>query len=437
MEKFGIEILRKLNAAGYAAYFVGGCVRDYLLKKPFKDMDIATNATPDQVMALFEHTIPTGVAYGTVTVKMGGHLFEVTTFRKELDYDGRRPKVIAFSHVLEEDLSRRDFTMNAMAMDANHCIIDPFGGARDLAAGILKFVGEPIKRLEEDHLRVFRFVRFLTTYPLKSFEIEEIARLNLPINNLSAERIREEFNQIILSKEGAKGVILLKKLQLLGQFFEELEACNGVVQKHPAHDKAVFEHTLEVMMRTEPILELRLAALCHDLGKVKTKTTDASGCDHFYGHAAVSKELTLAFMRRLKYSNQQMEWVSILVEQHMRLYENLTKPSARRLIQKIGAEKLPLLFKLQRADTESCLGDRTVFIEQINRMEALCELILEEESALKVSDLEVNGYDLMALGFKGPVIKEKLLHLLEAVIDEKVANDKALLLAYLKRASCE
>lgn len=431
MYQAGMELLKIITDAGYEAYFVGGCVRDILLNRPYSDIDITTSATPKTVMALFEKTIPTGVDYGTVTVIHKSYHFEVTTFRKDMAYDGRRPKVVSFSKNLLDDLSRRDFTMNAMAMDMHGGITDPFGGQSDLSEGILRFVGNPSERIEEDKLRVLRFVRFLCTYNLASGDLDALSQLKLDIRKLSSERIRDEFNKMMLSSNPKRAIHLLTNLGLLDQFFKELSDCQNFKQNHPAHSKDVYDHTLDVLCKVNSNLYLRLAALCHDLGKVHTRSTDDEGCDHFYGHSEVSEELTRDFMKRLKYSNLDIESVSTLVKLHMRLYETVTKPSAKRLIQKVGIDLLPLLFELQRADTTSCNGDRALFVKNIDEMEYMCQAVLQEEAILKVTDLNVNGYDLMAAGYKGKEIKEKLLLLLDAVIDEKSNNEREALLTYL------
>ncbi len=450
----GGSILHKLLLKGFQAYFVGGCVRDTLLGREPKDIDIATDALPDQVEALFEKTIPTGKDYGTITVMEDGEAFEVTTFRLESDYDGRRPKTVAFAKELKDDLQRRDFTINAMAMNLEGHVIDYFDGAKDLEKGILRFVGSPSERIREDKIRILRYVRFMCEYNLKDpvYSEMELAALNqVNISNLSAERIREEFNKIILSPFPEKGLRKLDDLGLLVQFFPELTNCKGFLQHHPAHSDDVFEHTLKVFKNAcelwpytkniadgtefkdrHVILQLRLSALCHDLGKVHTLTFDSEGVGHFYGHQKVSAEYTVQFMKRLKYANREIETVELLVFQHMRMYESLTRASARRLLSKIGESHLELFFMLQRADTSACLGNRVEHLYQIDTMEGLCNEILKENLAFSLKDLKINGKDLLNIGMEGPVIGETLKKVLEAVISETIENEREILMDFVK-----
>lgn len=428
IETKGLLILNKLEEAGYTAYFVGGCVRDYLLDRPFHDIDIATSATPEIVESLFEKTIPTGKDYGTITVVLDHEHFEVTTYRLESDYDGRRPKVIAHTDNLLEDLSRRDFTINAMAMDLRGQVIDPYGGREDLKHHLLKFVGNPLERLREDRLRILRYVRFACTYDFKMGHPELLALRPVNIGQLSAERIREEFNKIILSPNAKKGIQNLELLGLLQQFIPELSRCKGFLQHHPAHTEDVFDHTLSVLEGTQGILELRLAALFHDLGKVETMTFDEAGCGHFYGHQKVSTEMAKDIMMRLKYGNQLIETVCILIEQHMRVYEQVTQPAAKRLLMVIGKERLETFFDLQRADTSACAGDRDRFLAQIDAMALACQKVIQEDQAFKVTDLKIKGEDLMALGIKGKELGDTLRRLLELVVEDELINEKEALI---------
>lgn len=462
----GSSILNKLVSKGYEAYFVGGCVRDSLLGYNPKDIDITTNALPEAVEALFEKTIPTGKDYGTITVLEDGEAFEVTTYRLESDYDGRRPKTVAFAKTLEEDLKRRDFTINAMAMSVDGTVVDYFGGKEDLKNGILRFVGNPEERIREDKIRILRYVRFMCTYGLKNPDtgslgadpLEELKNIN--ISNLSVERIREEFNKILLSPFPERGIRLLDDLGLLDQFMPELTRCKGFIQHHPAHRDDVFEHTLEVLKNAcdlwpyskrsqseilekgsqedvlkgdaQDILCLRLSALCHDIGKVDTLTFDEEGIGHFYGHQKVSEAYAENFMKRLKYSKKEIDLVSLMVLQHMRMYESLTRASARRLLSKIGETHLEMFFTLQRADTKACLGDREEHLRQIEEMEKMCRTIIKENLAFSLKDIKINGNDLLALGVEGPHIGRILQLVLEEVISETLENERDILLNFVK-----
>lgn len=428
------KILRTLNDKGYQAYFVGGCVRDFLMHKAPKDIDICTNALPEQVMACFEKTIPTGIDYGTVTVIQEGESYEVTTFRAESDYDGRRPKVVSFSKDLREDLSRRDFTINAMAMTLEGEIMDPFGGQADIKQARLRFVGSPMERLLEDKLRLLRYVRFLTRLGFQTAHESEELSWQLDISQLSFERIQLELNEMLLMEKPSNAIRYLHRLGLLGQMMPEMIPAIGFDQRHPAHSEDVFNHTLTVLDGCPKDLAVRLAALCHDLGKPQTFTVDESGCGHFYGHQKYSVTLAETFLNRLKYSNQLKETVLILTAEHMRTYSQPSKPMAKRLMRQVGVERLEQLFSLQLADTLACKGDRTVFASDILAMKRLCEQVLTEEGAFSLRDLKINGNDLMLLGLKGKAVGAMLSQLLEAVIDEKLENAHEVLLQYVKNS---
>lgn len=427
MKLQGQEILKRLIDAGHEAYYVGGCVRDSYLGILPKDFDIATSALPEETEALFEKTLAVGKAYGTILVITEEGHFEVTTYRLEADYDGRRPQTVSFSKSLLTDLSRRDFRMNAMALGLDGELIDPFNGRQDLDRGQLNFVGDPDQRIEEDRLRILRYIRFLCQYDLTPGDPGIGLSKPISLENLSAERIREEFNKLLTGPSPARGLRLLVEMGLLMQFFPELAACRGFLQHHPAHSEDVFDHTLSVVSNCRDDLTLRLAALCHDLGKPLTFSRDENGIGHFYGHQKISEELSQAMMKRLKYPAAMTERVMKLIRHHMRTYEQVTSAGARRLINQVGLEDLELFFELQMADTLACSGDRTVNAGQIQEMRALCIKLIEAEEAFSLKDLKIDGNDLLALGFTGRAIGEALNSLLEAVLNESCTNDKNIL----------
>lgn len=428
------KIIRTLNVNGYQAYFVGGCVRDYLMNHPPKDIDICTSALPKQVMACFDNTIPTGIDYGTVTVLIEGMGYEVTTFRAETGYDGRRPKVVRFSTDLYEDLSRRDFTINAMAMSLSGEVIDPYGGQADLKQACLRFVGVPMDRLLEDRLRLLRYVRFLTRLGFKSAHESEELTWQLDISQLSYERVQQELNEMLLIDKPSEAIRYLHRLGLLGQIMPEILPAIGFDQRHPAHTEDVFSHTLSVLDGCPKDLAVRLAALCHDLGKPQTFTMDEAGCGHFYGHPKHSVILAEGFLSRLKYSSQIKETVLILTAEHMRTYAQPTKAMAKRLIRQVGMARLEQFFSLQLADTKACAGDRSGFVNEIHAMKGLCETVLLDQEAFSLKDLKINGNDLMRLGLGGKAVGAMLNQLLEAVIDEKLENEQGALLQYVKNS---
>lgn len=425
-------IMNKLIDNGYDSYLVGGCVRDFILKKQPKDYDIATNAKPEEIEKIFDKTIPTGKKYGTVTVVVDGQFFEVTTFRKDVGYsDGRRPDNITFSNSIVEDLSRRDFTMNAIAMDIKGDIIDPYGGAEDIQDNIIKFVGKTKDRLEEDRLRAFRLIRFMSTLNMKIKKEDFLELHNLNIDKISTERIRDEINKILLSNKPDLGIRMLVKSGLLDNIFPELLECVGFNQNNPNHSQDVFEHILSVVKNVEPLLTLRLSALFHDIGKPKTYSTDKDGVGHFYGHQKISRDICEDVMRRFKYSNKEIEDVSVLVYQHMSRYSHLRTPSVKKFIIKVGEYNLDDLFKLQMADVLSSKNRND--IQNILDLKQECNKILIEKLPLSLKDLNIDGYDLIKLGYKEKEIGLQLQYLLNLVIEDETKNIKNILVKLSER----
>ena len=428
------KLLGKLQNAGHEAYIVGGSVRDSLLGKTPSDWDICTSAKPNKIIELFNSsgykTIETGLKHGTITIVIADEHFEVTTFRMDGDYsDGRRPDNVEFTDDIVKDLSRRDFTINAMAYSHEKGLIDPYNGLDYLNSKVIRCVGDPNKRFQEDGLRMLRAIRFASQL---EFKIERQTAMAIVDNRkllrcISQERIREELNKILISENPSGGMTALRTLKLLDYIIPELNDCYNFNQHNPNHDKDVFEHTMSVLDNIEPKLELRLAALFHDIGKPNTFTMGEDGTGHFYSHHKESARICREIMTRLKYSNKEIEYVSELVYYHMTRYEKLRTSSVKKFINKVGVDRLDDLFKLFIADR---IGSKAPYeFDDIYRLKFECEKVLSEKQPLGIKDLAVNGYDLMKIGIpQGKEIGGTLKALLDAVLEDSNLNDKDTLL---------
>lgn len=417
-------VIKQLQNRGYEAYLVGGCVRDSLLEKEPKDYDITTSATPDQVIELFEKVVPTGIKHGTVTVIENEESIEVTTFRKDGSYsDGRRPDEVFYSDNIEEDLKRRDFTMNAIAFDGVN-YVDRHFGISDIENKIVRAVGSPNKRFKEDALRMLRAVRFACQldFAIQTptyYAIKDNAHL---IRQVSNERVRDELVKILMSDNPSMGIRMLADSGLLQHIIPELDKCVGFNQQNPHHDKDVFNHILAVVEATPAILEVRLSALFHDIAKPETFTVDEQGIGHFYTHEIVGEKMTEDIMRRLKFDTTTIEVVCLLVKEHMSRYKQFSSSTIKRLINRVGAENIYNLFHLQIADILGHVPPHDIDI--VSRMKDEADRILNEKQPLSVKDLQINGHDIMRLGFKqGKEVGRILNYLLEVVIESPEMNN--------------
>ena len=424
--------LRRLTAAGFEAYLVGGCVRDALLGRPCSDYDVATSALPAEVEAVFagEKLIETGLRHGTVTVLLAGRPVEITTFRVDGDYaDARHPDAVAFTRSLTEDLARRDFTVNAMACGRDGALVDPFGGRRDLAARVIRCVGDPAARFGEDALRILRALRFSAALDF-TIEPATAAALRAQADRLaavSAERVREELTKLLCGVGAHR--IVAQFADVLGAVLPELLPLRGFDQRSPYHALDALEHTAAVVAAVPPEPALRWAALLHDIAKPETFSVGPDGIGHFYGHAARSAELADAIARRLRFSNTLRERVVLLVREHGRQIEP-TRPAVRRALAKLPPDAFFQLLELMRADAagHSAAGRaRRVPTEEFR---AVAEELLRERACFSLRDLAVTGSDLLAAGCPpGPPVGAALSSLLGAVLDERVPNEKSALLA--------
>jgi tRNA nucleotidyltransferase (CCA-adding enzyme) len=429
-------ILDTLKNNGYEAYIVGGSVRDSKIGVSLpKDYDVTTNALPEEIIKLFDKTIPTGIEHGTVTVMINGEGYEVTTYRIDGEYlDNRRPDVVTFVSNLKEDLARRDFTINSLAFNEEDGLIDYFGGIEDLDNKIIRAVGEPNKRFQEDALRMLRAIRFSARL---GFQIEERTLEAIKANcqlilNVSNERIRDELCKMLVSNNPKKGLRLLEETKLLEFILPELQAAVGFNQKNPHHDKDVFEHILAVVEKCPPELNLRLAALLHDIAKPECFTVDKEGIGHFYGHDKKGGILSEQILRRLKFDNESINKISILVKEHMNVLEKPTDASVKRLINRVGKDLLNDLFTLQRADALGSASSE-IRLEEIDRVEKKASSILESKVPLSTKELAVNGRDLIQeFSLKpGVEIGDMLKFLLDKVLENPQLNSKKELLAII------
>lgn len=427
------QILLRLQSAGFAAFAVGGCVRDSLLGKQPSDWDICTNARPAQTQACFSRCLLTGAKYGTVTVLEDGTCYEVTTFRTENGYtDSRHPDEITFLDCLQGDLARRDFTVNAMAADAQGTVTDLFGGIADLKNGTIRCVGTARERFSEDALRILRALRFAARF---GFSVEPetasaIHELRESLHHVAAERLRKELSGLLL---GAHAVEILREFSdVLCVLLPEIQPCIGFLQHNPHHKLDVFEHTLAALSQTPPEEALRLAVLLHDIGKPDCFTRDEKGIGHFYGHAERSAQIAEAALRRLRYDNQTVKLVTTLVREHNIALQPLTDKRLRRLLADLGEDTLRKLLQLRRADA---LGTMTADKEQLDTELAhiahRVRAMLEREGCLKLRDLAINGNDLIALGVpQGTQIGQILQQLFDAVLDERCQNERSALVDF-------
>nr|WP_318682161.1 CCA tRNA nucleotidyltransferase [uncultured Treponema sp.] len=447
--------LKKMNEIfsqnGFEAYLVGGAVRDMLLGKKADDWDVTTNAKPEEVMKIFRRVIPTGIDHGTVTVHFSGQEIEVTTFRTESDYsDGRHPDKVEYAGHIEEDLSRRDFTMNAIAasLEDGH-IVDPYGGVEDLKKGIIRTVGIPHERFMEDGLRPVRALRFASKlqFSIEKDTYSEIFEENVQkkIASISVERFRDELMKMMASPKPSVGLKMMEETGVLKIFMDELSVCRGCIQKDDRgyHIFDVMDHNIyacDGAPKEKPLL--RLAAFLHDCGKPASKverTVEGHKINNFYNHEKYSVEIARSLMTKLKFSNAEIDYVCHLIENHMFHYESSWSDAAvRRFIVRVGLDSFDDLIDLRLADmygkynadvrlhnSAGCAN----LVELTDRVKALAA----QSCALSLKDLKVNGKDLIAEGIPaGKKLGKILNELFQTVLDDPEMNDREKLLKLAK-----
>lgn len=431
------SILDKFDKAGYQLYIVGGAVRDLLSKKQVNDWDFTTNATPEQILKV----IPEGFydnKFGTVGLE--GGVFEITTMRKEGIYkDSRHPSEVSWTNKIEEDLARRDFTINAMAM-SGEVIIDPFNGQDDLKNKLIRAVGNPDKRFQEDALRLIRAIRFAAqlSFDIESNTFQAIIKNHDLIKNISWERIRDELFKLLGSPYPYIGVVKLREAGILKIILPELESCFGIKQEGPKHDRVydIGEHSLlslKLCPSKNPLV--RLAALIHDIGKPNTMRVQKDGNVTFYGHDIVGGKLSKIVAQRLKLSNKESEKLGKLIRWHMfTVDEKQTDSAIRRFIKNVGVENIKDMMNLRIADR---LGGGTT-TETSWRMKQFKERIKEVlKKPFIISDLKVDGQDVMKILNinSGPKVGEILESLFKEVLEDSSKNKRQYLLEKLNEAA--
>lgn len=425
-------IINTLEEAGFEAYAVGGCVRDALLGRTPNDWDITTSAKPEQVKVLFHRTVDTGIAHGTVTVLLEKDGFEVTTYRVDGEYeDGRHPKEVTFTASLEEDLKRRDFTINAMAYNPKKGLVDLFEGQKDLEDKVIRCVGDPLERFTEDALRIMRAVRFSAQL---GFSLEENTRKALSVlapnlKHVSAERIQVELVKLLVSPH-PDYLRTAYEAGITKEFLPEFDRCMETTQNTPHHCYSVGEHILHSLLYVKEDKVLRLTMLLHDIGKPVVRTTDKNGRDHFKMHAPEGEKMAKGILRRLKFDNDTIGKVCRLIRWHD-LRPTPEMADVRKAMNVIGEDIFPMWMEVQYADNQAKSDYRR--LEKEARQAGVrksWEVITREEQCVSLKKLAVTGSDLIAAGMKpGKEIGNTLNALLELVLENPEKNTKQTLLA--------
>ena len=435
-----IKIFDLFNKHNFKIYLVGGCVRDSLMNRTPHDWDFTTNALPEQMIEICNKEnldfVPTGIKHGTITIFINSIGFEITTFRTDGNYsDHRHSDEVIFVNDLIDDLSRRDLTINAIAYSINEGIIDPFNGKQHIKDKKIICVNDPIERFNEDALRTLRAIRFSCqlNFSINDNIVNAIKRLSDTIQLISKERIRDELTKILLTDKPSIGINLLVETKLMQFIIPELLDCVGFNQNNIHHNKDVFMHILGVVDNTNNNIIVRLAALLHDIGKPKCYTIGEDGQGHFNDHDSIGSEMSIKILKNLKFDNNTIEKVSVLIKEHMHTGEDYKKPAIKRLINRVGKENLDNLFNLQIADRKASAPDFQN-IDSILNMKNISEDILNNNNVLSINSLAINGNDLINIGYQqGKEIGQKLQELLNLVIDEKEPNDRNRLLELAKK----
>ena len=430
-------ILNTLRENGYDAYVVGGCVRDTLLGLTPHDWDICTDATPAEIKKCFSdfNLYDAGEKHGTISVVIDGEVLEVTTFRVDGEYrDNRHPESVSFTDSLTDDLGRRDFTVNAMAYSDEKGLIDPYGGREDLRRKVIRCVGNPDKRFNEDALRIMRALRFAATY---GFAIERYTAFSLRrnaelLNNIAVERINAELCRLICGRDAEK--LLDAYRDVIAVFIPELRECFDFQQHNKHHCYDVYRHMIHSVGRIAPDPLLRMSMLLHDIGKPRSCSEETDGTRHFRGHQQISADIGRDILRRLKFPNAFIDDSLLLILYHDVRF-NGSKRQIKRVLQKLGEQNMRRLFQVQRADilsqSEFQRAKKLTILEDTIR---LFEEILRRKECFSLKQLAVNGRDLIAIGVTdGRQIGGILNKLLNEVIDGRLENDKTVLLNIAKR----
>lgn len=423
--------LHMLQDAGYEAYVVGGCVRDALLGKEPHDWDITTSAVPQKVKEIFKDfsQIDAGLKHGTVMVVMENEAVEITTFRIDGIYsDGRRPDSVSFTTDITEDLSRRDFTINACAASETK-LIDPFGGREDLKNHRIRCVGNPEQRFTEDALRILRGIRFSSElgFPVEEETKEAMFQCRNLLGNVSQERITIEFCKTLLGSNARNTLSEFKDILVL--IVPEISETIGFQQHNPHHSYDVFEHTMRALEAVDSDLILRTTMLFHDIAKPRCFTLDEKGIGHFYGHPGVSAEMALDILQRMRFPTSDIREITELIANHDRKFD-VSQAGVKHVLNLLGEEQFRRLLKVKKADI---MAQNPVYMQKnlstVHKIESVLEELLAENSCFSLDTLAVNGDDLIQAGIpEGKQIGSILHQLLEFVMDGKVENTKQVLL---------
>lgn len=424
-------IFEKLEDSGFECYAVGGCVRDILLGIKPHDLDFTTNATPDEILECFKDykTFELGKKYGTISVMNNDEIYEITTYRVDGKYlDSRHPEKVEFSRNLQDDLSRRDFTINAMAMDKNGNVVDEFGGREDLERKLIRAVGNANERFNEDALRIFRALRFFCKLGFKienntSKAAKELAYL---LKNVHPQRLRDELTALIMTDTAADAISEYKDIFFC--IIPELIKTYNFQQITTHHRYDVFTHTLTALKFAPYDAEIRFALLFHDIGKPDCHTTDKAGISHFNGHPAKSADIAVEILKRFAFKSDFINKVRLLIKYHDKRFEK-PRLHIKKLLSKLSESDFKKLLIIQRCDilaqSEYLKSEKLAHITEI---ESEFEEIIKEELCVKLCDLAVNGNDIVSLGAKGKSVGVILNKLLILVIEEKISNSKEELL---------
>ena len=435
--KTAIEVLK---AKGFEAFLIGGSVRDFVMGLPIGDIDITTNATPEEVKQVFSNfrVIETGIKHGTVTVLINNEPLEITTYRSEGTYsDNRHPDSVVFSNSLADDVVRRDFTMNGIAYDFDNGFCDLVGGLEDIKNKTIRCIGNAETRFNEDALRILRAMRFSAVL---GFEIEEETRKAIHkckdlLKNISAERISEEFTTLICGKNAYN--VLQEFSDVVTVFIPEIRECVGFEQKNRHHCFDVYTHTLKAVENSSQNPIIRLALFFHDIGKPSVAHFDEKGQQHYYGHPKVSAEMTEKIMTRLRFDNDTKNKIVTLVKMHdSPITLNDVNPDRRRIkkiMSQIGSDLIFDLIEIKYCDNSAQNPKYFRGEDFYNQTRNVINEIINEKECFSIKHLEIDGNDLIALGFKGKKIGETLEKCLNAVIDGKVENEKDKLIKFIQK----
>ena len=429
-EKYILETIQKYGEG----YIVGGYVRDSLLGLKPKDCDFVTNLSYEKLLEIFKefHPKEIGKAFGIIQIKYKGTHYEIAKYRKDIGVpEDRREQEVEFTDNIMEDLKRRDFTINAVAFDGeNYRYVEH--AVEDIMNKNLHFVGEASERIKEDPLRVMRFIRFLVTKNLNNKnDIEQILPYIPLVKKLSMERMRDEFSKIITADDAYSAIELLEKTGILEYLIPEWTKTKKFNQRNPHHNLTLDEHIKKVAASIEGDIELRLAALLHDIGKPQTYTLK-NGIGHFYGHEQESAVLAEKILLRMKYANKIVKNVTLLIANHLNNSKNSNKKYCKKLIEKIGYENMPKLFKLMEADR---IAHKPPFdFTALDKLKIAYYEICNNNEPISIKDLVVNGNDMIALGItKRKDIGETLKYLLGKVLEDPANNDREILLNFAEQ----